>query len=88
MISIIRTYKCRLARVTNLFRQQYSKIGNTKEQLFHAWRSFNFHENTETIFVYVTHIRQVAALLTTIFRSIQEYTPHKIILDTVSHRRP
>ena len=26
----------------NLFRQQYSKIGNTREQLFHVWRSFNF----------------------------------------------
>ena len=47
----------------NLFRQQYSKIGNTREQLFHAWRSFNFDENTETIDAYVTHIRQVAALL-------------------------
>ena len=23
----------------NVFRQQYSKIGNTKEQLFHVWRS-------------------------------------------------
>ena len=33
----------------NLFRQQYSKIGNTREQLFHAWRSFSFDENTETI---------------------------------------
>ena len=63
MVSIIRTYKCRLARVTNLFRQQYSKIGKTREQLFHAWRSFNFDENTETIDMYVTHIRQVAALL-------------------------
>ena len=30
----------------NLFRQQYSKIGNTREQLFHAWRSINFDENT------------------------------------------
>ena len=47
----------------NLFRQQYSKIGNTREQLFHAWRPFNFDENTETIDTYVTHIRQVAALL-------------------------
>ena len=47
----------------NLFRQQYSKIGNTREQLFHTWRSFNFDENTETIDTYVTHIRQVAALL-------------------------
>ena len=41
----------------NLFRQQYSKIGNTREQLFHAWRSFKFDENTETIDAYVTHIR-------------------------------
>ena len=47
----------------NMFRQQYSKIGNTREQLFHAWRLFHFDENTETIEVYVNHIRQVAALL-------------------------
>ena len=46
-----------------MFRQNYSKIGNTREQLFHAWRSFNFNENTETIDAYVTCIRQVAALL-------------------------
>ena len=46
-----------------MFRQQYSKIGNTREQLFHTWRSFNFDENAETIDAYVTHIRQVAALL-------------------------
>ena len=47
----------------NLFRQQNSKIGNTREQLFHVWRSFSFDENTETIDLYVTHIRQIAALL-------------------------
>ena len=47
----------------NLFRQQYSKIGNTREQLFHAWRSFSFDKNTETIDAYVTCTRQVAALL-------------------------
>ena len=33
------------------------------EQLFHAWRSFNFDENTETINSYVMWIRQVATLL-------------------------
>ena len=38
-------------------------MGNTHEQLFHAWRSFSFDENTETIDSYVTRIRQVAALL-------------------------
>ena len=47
----------------NLFRKQYSKIGNTREQLFHAWRSFTFDENTETVDTYVTCIRQVAAPL-------------------------
>ena len=47
----------------NLFRQQYSTIGNTREQLFHAWRSFTFDDKTETIDAYVTHIRQVTALL-------------------------
>ena len=47
----------------NMFRQQYSKIGNTREQLFHAWQSFYFDENMETIDTYVNHIRQVATLL-------------------------
>ena len=47
----------------NLFRQQYSKIGNIREQLFHVWRSFSFDKNTETTDAYVTHIRQVATFL-------------------------
>ena len=33
----------------NIFRQQYSKIDNTREQLFHAWRSFHFDKNVEMI---------------------------------------
>ena len=32
------------------FRQQYSKFGNTREQYFHAWRSFHFGEATDTIY--------------------------------------
>ena len=47
----------------NLFRQRYSKLGKTCEQLFHAWISFSFDENTETIDSYVTRIRQVSTLL-------------------------
>ena len=47
----------------HMFRQQYSKIGNTREQLFHAWGSFHFEENTETIDAYVHCFRQVANLL-------------------------
>ena len=31
------------------FKQQYSKIGNTQEKLLHAWRSFCYDENTETL---------------------------------------
>ena len=47
----------------NQFRQQYSKIGNTRKQLFQAWQSFHFDETTETLDAYITCIRQVAALL-------------------------
>ena len=47
----------------HMFRQQYSMIGNTREQLFHVWRSFHFDKNTETIDAYVHCIRQVANLL-------------------------
>ena len=36
-------------QLPNLLRLRYSKFGNMHKQLFHAWRSFNFNENTETI---------------------------------------
>ena len=45
------------------FRWQYSKIGNTPKQLFHAWRTFKFDENTDTIDSYVLRMSQVAAML-------------------------
>ena len=47
----------------NSFRQQYSKIGNTREQLFHAWRLFHFNKKIGTINAYIHCIRQVAMLL-------------------------
>ena len=47
----------------NKFRWQYSKIGNTQEQLFHAWRTFKFDENTDSIDSYVLRMSQVAAML-------------------------
>ena len=49
--------------IQNLSRQQYSKIGNTREHLFHMWKSSHFDENTVSLDAYVTCIRQVAALL-------------------------
>ena len=47
----------------NKFRWQYSKIGNTPKQLFHAWRTFKFDENTDKIDSYVLRMSQVAAML-------------------------
>ena len=38
-------------------------MGNTRVQLFHAWRSFHSDENMETIDAYVHHIRQITTLL-------------------------
>ena len=63
------------ASLQNLFRQQFSKIGNTREKLFYVWRSFHFDENAETIDAYVNRIRQVANLL-----GYQEgYTLYKLL---------
>ena len=47
----------------NQFRQQYSGIGNTREQLFLALKSIQFDKNTETLDTYVICIRQVVTLL-------------------------
>ena len=61
MVWISKTHKCRLLQ--NQFRQQYSKIGNTRQQIFHVWCSFHFDENSETLDTHVTCIRQEAILL-------------------------
>ena len=45
------------------FRPQYSKFGSTREQYFHAWKSFQFVEGTDTIDGYIHKVKQVAALL-------------------------
>ena len=47
----------------NKFRWQYSKIGNTPKQLFHAWRTFKFDENTYSVDSYVLRMSQVASML-------------------------
>ena len=60
---LLRLINAEWDNLQHMFRQQYSKIGNTREQLFNAWRSFHFDENIETIDAYVHHIRQVANLL-------------------------
>ena len=45
------------------FRLQYSKFGNTREQYFHIWRSFQFNEATDTIDGYIYKVKQVTTLL-------------------------
>ena len=54
MVPLIRTYKYRLARIAEFIQTKIPKVGITREQLFHTWRSLNFVENTETIDAYVT----------------------------------
>ena len=39
------------------FSKQYLKLGNTREQLFHVWRSFHYDENAETIDSYLSRIK-------------------------------
>ena len=80
------------AQLQNLFRQRYSNIDNTHEQLFHVWRSFTFNENTETIDSYVIRIRQVANLLgygePQILEVFKNTLPTKLYWIFVSNRRP
>ena len=47
----------------NKFRWQYSKIGNTPKQLFHAWRTFKFDKNTDMVDSYILRMSQVVAML-------------------------
>ena len=47
----------------NKFRWQYSKIGNTPEQLFHAGRTFKFDENIDSRDSHVLRMGQVVAML-------------------------
>ena len=57
----------------NKFRWQYSKIGNTPEQLFHAWRTFKFDENTDMVDSYILRMSQVMAMLNYGEMQILEY---------------
>ena len=47
----------------NKFWWQYFKIGNTPKQLFHAWRTFKFDENMDTVDSYVLRMSRVTAML-------------------------
>ena len=66
----------------NKFRWQYSKIGNTPKQLFHACRTFKFDDNTDTIDSYVLRMSQVAVMLNygenADFGKFQKHLPYRL----------
>ena len=72
----------------NKFRWQYSKIGNTPEQLFHAWRTFKFNENTDSIDSYVLRMSQVMAMLNygemQILENFKNTLPYRLYLTLIN----
>ena len=72
----------------NKFRWQYSKIGNTPEQLFHAWRTFKFDENTDSIDSYVLRMSQVVAMLNygemQILENFKNTLPYRLYLTLIN----
>ena len=71
----------------NKFRWQYSKIGNTLEQMLHAWRTFKFDENTDSIDSYVLRMSQVAAMLNygemQILENFKNTLPYRLFLTLI-----
>ena len=72
----------------NTFRWQYSKIGNTPKQLFHAWMTFKFDENTDTLDTYVLRMSQVAAMLNyremQILENFKNTLPYQLYLTLIN----
>ena len=66
------------------FRQQYSKISNTREQVFHAWRSFHFyekHRNNRCLHALSkTSSYTIRLSRATNIRSFQKHTSYKTML--------
>ena len=72
----------------NKFRWQYFKIGNTPKQLFHAWRTFSFGENMDTIDSYLLRMSQVAAMLNygemQILENFKNTLPYRLYLTLIN----
>ena len=72
----------------NKFKCQYSKIGNTPEQLFHAWRTFKFNENTDSIDSNVLRMSQVTAMLNygemQILENFKKTLPYRLYLTLIN----
>ena len=78
----LRPIKIDWVGLQNIFRQQYSKIGNTREQLFHAWRSFHFdekHRNNRCLCKsHKTSCYTLRLSRATKIRTFQKHTPTKL----------
>ena len=72
----------------NKFKWQYSKIGNTPKQLFHAWRIFKFDKNTDMVDSYVLRMSQVAAMLNygemQILENFKNTLPYRLYLTLIN----
>ena len=72
----------------NKLRWQYSKIGNTPKQLFQAWRTFKFDENTDSIDSYVLRMSQVMAMLNygemQILENFKNTLPYRLYLTLIN----
>ena len=62
------------------------KIGNTPKQLFHAWRTFKFDENTDSIDSYVLRMSQVTAMLNygEILENFKNTLPYRLYLTLIN----
>ena len=67
------------------------KIGNTPKQLSHAWRTFKFDENTDTIDSYILRMSWVAAMLNygemQILENFKNTLPYRLYLINVNNLR-
>ena len=72
----------------NKFIWQYSKIGNTPEQLFHASRTFTFDKNMDTVDSYVLKMSQVVAMLNygemQILENFKNTLPYRLYLTLIN----
>ena len=72
----------------NKFRWQYSKIGNTPKQLFHAWRTFTFDENMDMVDSYILRMSQVTAMINygemQILENFKNTLPYRLYLTLIN----
>ena len=63
-------------------------MGNTPKQLFHAWRTFKFDENMDTVDSYILRMSQVMAMLNygkmQILENFKNTLPYRLYLTLIN----